>query len=93
MVRRKSDEVRQMTDCKYHRAQEHERKNQRTHETRQADPEHEQWSACWCCCPDCEDLSWYHEEPPSLLTRSGELRPTWETSAGSPGSAETSASW
>lgn len=82
MVRRKSDEVRTYADCKYHRAAEHERTNQVVHEQRMADPDHEQWSLCWCCCSDCYDLSWYHEEPPSLITPSGVLRPAWETSGG-----------
>lgn len=92
MVRRKSDAVREPVDCKYYRSFMHEQENQRIHEERMNDPDHEQWSSCWCCCIDCDDLTWYHKEPPSLLTPSGELRPTWETSDESPGSAETSAS-
>ncbi len=71
MIRRKSDDERVKTGCQYHAAAEHERANQRLHEQRMADPDHEQFSDCWCCCVDCEDLSWYHEEPSSLPTPSG----------------------
>lgn len=89
MVRRKSDEVRTAIDCKYHRSAMHERNNQNIHEQRMVDdPAHEQYSACWCCCIDCKDLTWYHEEPPSLITPSGVLRPAWGPSGASPGSAE-----
>jgi hypothetical protein len=77
-VRRKSDQVRTVTDCKYHRSFMHERDNQLIHEQRMADPNHEQYSPCWCCCVDCKDLTWYHEEPPSLLKPTGELHPAWQ---------------
>lgn len=83
MVRRKSDAVPVPVNCAYHRAAVHERENQRIHEQRRLDPMHEQWSACWCCCTDCEDLTWFYEErQPSEATPSGAPRSTPGTSAG-----------
>ncbi len=92
VIRRKSDAVpKQPTACKYHREFEHETRNQYEHEQRQHMEDDHDVSICWCCCESCTDLGFYHEEPSSLLTPSGELRPRWE-SAASPTSAGTSPS-
>ncbi len=92
VIRRKSDATpKQPTACKYHHSFIHELVNQKLHEDRQRDDSGHDVSICWCCCESCTDLGFYHEEPSSLLTPSGELRPRWE-SAASPTSAGTSPS-
>ena len=36
-------------------ATEPERRAQRWHDEQvEADPDHEQWSSCWCCCISCD---------------------------------------
>ncbi len=96
MPRRKSDAVKTVKVCDYHAAFRHEARNQITHQQRQqADPEHDPWSPCWCCCTDCGDLTWFYKPRKGVWwqrTASGELRMMGETSAGSPGSPETSPS-
>ncbi len=79
MIRRKSDAapVVFQPGCKYFRAMQHEFDNQGAHEHRRAHDAVAHPVACWCSCPGCEDLSWYHEEPPSLVTPTGDLRRAW----------------
>lgn len=93
VIRRKSDAIKpEPSACKYYRSFLHEVFNQRDHEERMRfQQDHPQESLCWCCCSGCTDLTWYHEEPSSRLTPSGELRPRWG-SAALPTSAEISPS-
>lgn len=61
MIRRKSDANKKKRQrCTYAEQIEHERCNQQLHQARQqADPEHDPYSSCWCCCTDCEDLTFH----------------------------------
>lgn len=65
MIRRKSDAKKQKKQqCSYAKQIEHERNNQELHEARQqADPAHDPYSRCWCCCIDCDaDLTFHPAE-------------------------------
>jgi hypothetical protein len=61
VIRRKSDANKTTKSCSYHEQMVHERRNQELHVKRQqAFPAHDPTAACWCCCTECGDLTWFY---------------------------------